>query len=275
MLKKYKIIAVFIGAWCLLASLCHAQDISVQAEVSSRKVALGSAIKFTITIHGENNVAPVKLPPMDSFDVEYLGPTTRMSFVNGRKSTSKSFVYSLFPLKEGQFEIPTVNVIVAGRTYTLRSIPIEVVAAGRQTTDASQPNRPATMQEKLFVALKIPKSEVYLNEPVPIKIMLFDSGPFTQNVQLPELNNIGFMLGEYKQPQQYQQIINGIRHQIVEFNNTIFPTREGKLQLGPVKLLCTIAVNNTSRNSRSGLEGSIFNDDFFQFFFSIVNRQDR
>jgi hypothetical protein len=238
--------------------------------VSSRKVTLGSAIQLTITVHGESSVAPVQLPSMEGFDVQYIGPTTRMSFVNGQQSISKSFAYSLFPLKEGQWEIPQINVVAAGKTFTLSPIPIEVVAAG--TSVGPEPTKqPTTIEEQLFVILKVPKTEVYLNEPLPIKIMMFDAGPLAQNVQYPEMNTIGFTIGDYQPPQQYQQVIKGLRHNIVEFDNTIYPTREGELQLGPVKLLCNIVVHTSLGGSPLG--GGIFDDDFFNAFFDRQETQ--
>ena len=260
------ITALMTVFFCLSAAAVFSQEISVQAELSARKVTLGTAIQLTITVEGESNVSPVELPAMEGFDVKYLGPTTRMSYVNGQQSISKSFIYSLFPLKEGQLEIPQINVIVAGKTYTLNPIFIEVVAAG--TPDVSPTQQPKTIEEQLYVVLKVPKNEVYLNEPLPIKIILFDGGPLARNVQYPTLDGIGFTMGDFKQPQQYQQIISDLRYNIVEFDNTIYPTRAGELKLGPVKLLVNIVVNAPS--SGQGFRGSPFDDDFFNAFF---NRQ--
>ena len=256
------VVALVTVCFCLLSAVVFSQEISVQAELSSRKVTLGTAVQLTITVEGEGNVAPVQLPAMEGFDVQYVGPTTRMSFINGQQSISKSFIYSLFPLKEGQLEIPQINIVVAGKTFTLNPIYIEVVAAG--TPGASPSQQPATIEEQLYVVLKVPKSEVYLNEPLPIKIILFDGGPLARNVQYPRLDGIGFAMGDFKQPQQYQQIINGLRYNIVEFDNTIYPTRAGELKLGPVKLQVNIVVNTPAGGP--GVRGRPFEDYFFYAF---------
>ena len=143
-LNFFRIPVLCVGLLVLTVSKGFTQDVSVEAEVSSRKVALGSAIQFTITVHGDNNVDPIQLPSIEGFDVRYLGPSTRVSIINGQYSSSKSFVYSLFPKKEGQFEIPKIDVLVSGKTYTLPPLPVEVVGSLGPVAP-SQQNQPASL----------------------------------------------------------------------------------------------------------------------------------
>jgi len=133
--------------------------------------------------------------------------------------------------------------------------------AGSITRD--QANR---LQEKLFVVLKVPKKEVYLNESLPMKVLIFVSGLSVRDIQYPDLNNIGFSIGEYTRPQQYEQIVNGLRYNIVEFNTKVYPSRVGDLQLGPAKIACNLIIPSSRRSSRFG-RNSVFDDDFFNSFF--------
>jgi len=214
-LNIFRILVLCAGIFVSVASDGFAQDVSVEAEISSRKVALGSTIQLTITIHGSNDVEPVQLPPIEGFDARYLGPSTRVSIVNGKYSSSKSFMYSLHPKKVGQYAIPKINIVVLGKTYSLQSVPIEVVRFLGPVTPL-EPNKPANIEDKLFIALKVPKKEVYLNESLPVKILLFVSQLSARDIQFPELNNIGFTMGEYEKPMQYQQVVNGTRYNIVQ-----------------------------------------------------------
>jgi len=182
----------------------YAQDTSIEAEISSKKISLGSSLQYTITVHGESNINPIELPSIEGFDVRYLGPSTRVSIVNGQYSSSKSFVYSLFPHKVGTFSIPAFAITIAGTEHKLQSFPVEVVASMDETARPSA-DQPISLEDKLFIVMKAPKEEVYINEPLPIKILLFVSGLSVRDVQYPELNNIGFSMGEYEKPQQYQQ----------------------------------------------------------------------
>jgi len=193
-LNILRILILCTGLFVSGASNGFAQDVSVEAEISSRKVVVGSSIQLTITIHGNNDVEPIQLPSIEGFDARYLGPSTRVSIVNGKYSSSKSFIYSLRPRKVGQFAIPKINIVVLGKTYSLQSVPIEVVGSLDSVTPL-EPNKPANIEDKLFIALKVPKKEVYLNESLPVKILLFVSQLSARDIQFPELNNIGFTMG--------------------------------------------------------------------------------
>jgi len=258
--------AMVVGFIIFMTAAGYSQEVHVEAEVSSQRVTLGSAIQFTITIHGNSNIEPIQLPPIDGFEVRYLGPSTRVSYVNGQQSSSKSLIYSLLPLREGKFQIPAFSVTISGKVHTMQPIPLEVVAstggAGSITGD-----QVTSLKEKLFVVLKVPKEEVYLNESLPIKILIFVSGLSVRDIQYPDLNTIGFSIGEYGKPQQYQQIVNGMRFNIVEFNTKVYPSRVGNLQLGPVKIGCNLIIPSSGGSSRLG-RNNIFDDDFFNSFFN-------
>ncbi|HQP10658.1 MAG TPA: BatD family protein, partial [Candidatus Omnitrophota bacterium] len=272
-LKQLKII--FLGLGILLiagAGRCFAQDISVSAEVSSRQIVLGDSAQLSITVSGSQDVEPVQLPPIDGFEASFLGPSTRVSIVNGQYSSSKTFTYSLFALKEGTFEIPALNVIVSGQTYTTEPFSVAIVGLADRSA-APLPGQSTSLKDKIFLVLEVPKREIYLNERFNVKISLFVSGLSVQDVQYPQFDGVGFSDGEYGQPRQYQQIVNGISYQVVEFMTDIYPTRTGALQLGPVKTTCNILVGRANRAMPFGSRGSIFDDDFFNSFFDRQEKQ--
>jgi len=265
-IKPFRVFAFLTGIFFLLAPSTFAQDVRIEAEMSSRKVALGSTVQLTITIHGDNNVAPVQLPEIEGFDVQYVGPSTRVSIINGQHSTSKTFMYSLFPLREGRFKIPSMNVEVSGKIYTVEPITVEVVGSLDQSKPVPE-NQPVSLKDKIFVTLQIPKQEVYLNERLPVKVLLFISGLNARDIQYPQMDNVGFSIDDYEKPQQYNQVANGTRYNVVEFNTVIYPTRTGELDLGPAKVEANILVQSSGRSSSLDRQGGLFDDDFFNSFF--------
>ncbi|MCK5179410.1 MAG: protein BatD, partial [Candidatus Omnitrophica bacterium] len=259
----------FVITFILLFSIVpyvFAQGISIEVELTSKKITLGSSSQLTITVNGSNDVGRIQLPKIDGFDVQYVGPSTRVSIINGQYSSSKAFTYSLFPLKEGQFEIPTFNIVVSGKTYQVEPIPIEVVGSSEGLTPVSQAQ--VRLEDKIFLVLEAPKREVYLNERLAIKVLLFVSGFSVNDVQYPEFDHVGFSIGEYEKPKQYQQIVSGIRYNVVEFSTEIYPTRTGELSFGPARTGCNILVERSNGSARSRGRNSIFDDDFFNSFFS-------
>src|SRR5512144_3120524 len=79
----------------IVATRAAAADITVEATVGSPDVVYNQAFILTIAIEGAQNVSPPSLYELDAFDVSYLGPSTQISFVNGRMSASISHRYRM------------------------------------------------------------------------------------------------------------------------------------------------------------------------------------
>jgi len=261
------------AALCLFISNGWAQqDVTVEAEISARKVALGSSVQLTISVNGGKNVVPVQLPDIDGFDAKYLGPSTRVSIINGQYRSSRSYAYSLLPLKVGHFQIPVVDVDVSGQIYRTAPIDVEVVESVMQASSDDKPG--ASLSERIFVVLKVPKTEFFLHEPIPVKILLFSADIPVQNIRYPTMDGVGFTSGEYAEPKQYDQVIQGVRYGIVEFNTQVYPTRAGELSLGPAGVDCNLLVQNAGNGSSSRTRPkSLFDDDFFNAFFDRYEKR--
>ena len=252
-----------------------AQDISVSAEIDSNKIPLGSSAQLTVTLNGTQDAQPPEMPTLDGLDIRLLGPSQRVSIVNGQYSSSLSFSYSLFPTKVGTYKIPALDVDVQGTKYTTEPIDVEVVAFDASGSGLSPDTSSApalSLEDKLFLVLKIPKTESYLNEKIPVKIMLFVSGIAVRDIQFPALSALGFTLDPFEQPKQYSEVIKGMRFDIVEFNAAITPTHLGELKIGPAKLDCNVVVRSSGQSPLGGRRDGFFDDDFFGEFF---NRQEK
>ncbi|MBI5416075.1 MAG: protein BatD [Candidatus Omnitrophica bacterium] len=272
--------SIIVCGAVLCARAVFAQDIRFTAEVDQTKIALGSSAQLTLTVEGSQDVQTPAVSSVDGLDIRYLGPATRVSIVNGQYSTSKSFMYSIVPLKVGRFTIPSLTIDIAGKTYSSEPVTMDVVdAAGAvagptpQGQSAGQPEETAGLEDRIFLALKVPKDKVYLNEPLPVKILLFIADVQVADVRFPELSQPGIEVAKTPQPQQYDQVINGVRYHIAEFDTTVYPTRVGELTLGPAKLECNLVVRTSSAAGRSPLGGGLFNDDFFNSFFDRYEKR--
>lgn len=260
-------LVVCITCFCFGSREGWAQDISVEATVNKNRVKLGASLQLTITINGAEDASPLKLPELDGFESQYLGPSTRISVINGQYSKSTAYIYNLIPLKVGKFQIPAFSISINRENYTTHPINIEVVdsavsASSSQSRDLSQST---SLQDKVFLIMKVPKEEVYINEKLPVVIRLFIAGVNVRNIQYPVFDHIGFNVDEFSQPKQYEEVLKGIRYQIIDFYTAIYPTRPGKLTLGPAHLECHILIEKSGRRRLGG--GGIFDDEFFDNFF--------
>ena len=87
----------------------YSQTIDFEVTVDRPRVSLGNSTQLNLTFHGTQDVSAPDLPDIVGFNWQYLGPSTRMSVVNGKVSSSITHIYTLLPLKVGKFEIPSFS----------------------------------------------------------------------------------------------------------------------------------------------------------------------
>jgi len=256
---------------CLLPLQGFAQDISVEAEVNIRQVVLDSFIRLTIKVSGTQDVAPVELPNIEGFESRYLGPSSQTTIINGQMTKSIAFSYSLFPVKIGTFQIPSITLTKDGQRYSTDPIEVEVVDAQGAMSSTGAGQVSAGLEDKVFLALKVPREAVYLNEKLPIKIILFVTDVSIRDIQFPKLETGGVRMEKMDQPRQYTQVIRGVRYEIVEFDTVIYPMRTGAITLGPAQLECNRVVRG-SRQRNSPFGGGFMDDSFFNSFFDTYEK---
>ena len=113
-----------------------AQDVSVSATVTQRRVALGESIELQITANGTQDAQPPSVE-LDGFLVQYLGPSTYVSIVNGSVSSAITYVYSLLPKREGTFTIGPIPIRAAGQTLTTEPMIVEVLPSSARPSPAA------------------------------------------------------------------------------------------------------------------------------------------
>ncbi len=257
--------AIFAFLWLFFLPInIEAQDISFEASVSSNRIVLGSSFQLTITITGVKDTAPVKLPEIDGMESRYLGPSTRISIVNGKYSSSVAHIYTFIPLKTGKFQIPSISTTLSGKTYKTDPIDIEVkdegASPGVQQDKAS--SRSLSLKNKVFLVIEVPKAKLYVNEKSSLTFKLFIGGVSLRDIELPSFKHTGFTVDQFQKPKQYRENRGGKAYEVVELKTFIYPTRAGKLEIGPASLKSNILIRSSERRRRGGLN-DFFEDDFF------------
>lgn len=273
----------FIGffPFAMLYALCpmlFASDIQFEVSVDRKVVSLGESLQLNLTFHGTQNVPGPDIREIDGFQVRYLGPSTRMSIVNGRVSTSITHIYTLMPLKTGTFQIGPFSVSYQGETFSSEPITIEVVSGPSPPKPGVQEPgigegviREEQLKDRIFLTIEAGKTELYVNEPMPLSIKLYIDRLAVRDIQYPKFEHESFSVKEFGQPRQYRQNIGGILYDVIEFNTGIFAVRPGESSLGPASIDCNLMVQKRDRRRRSAFDddffGGFFGDDIFDDFF--------
>ncbi|MHB8155286.1 MAG: BatD family protein, partial [Candidatus Omnitrophota bacterium] len=224
-MKIIRIVKIFIILTLLLYTHVLAKEINFEATVDRNKVGLGQSLQLNLTFDGSQNLPILELSTIEGFQVRYLGPSTRMSIINGQTASSVTYIYTLLPTKVGAFRIGPFRFEHNGSTYNSNTINIEVLESIGQTENQATPEGPLQtkdLNERIFLTLQLKKNKVYLNELIPVTIKLFVNKLGVRDIQFPQFNHDGFSVGEYGAPKQYQEVAGGINYEIIEFQTTIF-----------------------------------------------------
>lgn len=270
---------------CGPSAVAFAQEPSVYAELSHSQVALGEAVGLDVTINGVQDApAPeVKIPDVA---VQYIGPSTMVSIVNGRMSAAVTHRYSLLAQKQGVIGIDPITFTVDGKTLKTQPLTLEVLAASARSSgpasrsgSSSSAPEPVSLGNALQLKIGVDKQKLYVNEAVPARVQLLVGGIPVRGIEMPEFQADGFLVKPLGQPRQSDVIAGAERFTLLEFDTTIVPMRVGTLSLGPATLTCQVVARRrpSSEGRRSQFQeeafDSFFGDSFFGEFLGRTQTQ--
>lgn len=154
----------WVAAALCLAVTATAQQVKVQYAMEKNEGYVGESFTFQIQIEGDAAAETPELKGFDDFEVvpkgEHQNSHQAVAFVNGRmtRTVQRTHIYSyqLTPKRAGVLSIPSVQVVVGGRTYT----------TGKVSFRARQPEESDAF--KLRLSLSTQRS--YVGEPILLRV---------------------------------------------------------------------------------------------------------
>ena len=221
----------FIGVLILLfccAALAPAET-SISASLSESVTDLDHPVQLEVKV--EN--ARVTRPPNVSADglaINFAGTSSRTQILNFQASSITTFTYVVTPTKEGEFEIPSIEVSAAGKVYHTSSLVLKVVHLNNNGADRS-PNS----DKPYFAELVVPKESAYVGEQIPIELRFYFNQrlqyqPYPQG-QYPLIDGEGFVTKKYPEPTEKQLETNGRVYHVVVYKTGLTGVKTGKLEL--------------------------------------------
>ena len=251
--------------WCVALSMipfisatAQGQEPDVQATLSNTIIYTGES--FTLSIEIKNGAfSSADYPQIGQIDgVRVLNrvPSRSSSYqiINGNASSSLTYTYTLMAEREGSFEIPSLDVIIDGETYTTDPLPFQVqsAASGATADDGSIPD--------IFIEMVFDDDTPVLGQQLLAEVVLyFRSGLEVQSFQpLTGWSADGLWKEELEgqaQPRAEDALIQGQRFRkatLLKF--LVFPTRTGTLVVDPFPMVLGVRSQVSSRDPF----GSIF-----------------
>lgn len=276
--------------WCSMAILllvllgtANTIHANVNAQLSRNQTSVGVPVQLLIEVDGSTNVVLPQSIPVEGLQIQRSGQQTRVEIINFRMKTSAVYSYTVYPDREGDFEIPSIDVTVNGKPVRTRPMPLRVDGGapgvpvqraipvqpgqgayppGYQPQSAPPAPAPDGEEAKLaFAKLILPKQEVFVGEMIPVEVRFyFNQGyQFEIQGQRPSISGEGFTVQRLLDAQRGEQRVGNADYHVLTFRTAITPLKSGQIELPSVTLNAITRVPMSSMGSM---------DDLFDQFFS-------
>jgi hypothetical protein len=247
----------------MVSSLAIGQ-VQFEAKVSKNKLGVNERLRVDFVMNEDgDNFNP---PSFSNFTI-VGGPNQAVSntWVNGKRSYSKTYSYFLAPKGRGNFTIGQAEITIDGNVYKTTPVKVEVTAAVDQPTDGE--NSEYIASENIHLVAEISNTNPYLNEAITVVYKLYvsprinvsdwrqlDNPKFTdfwsQNIDIQRLEVEN---GTYKgEPYRY----------VVLRKTVLYPQKTGKLNIEPLTLNISVEVPGNRRD--------IFGNRFYETVDKVV-----
>ena len=206
---------VFLTLVCSIKT--NAQDLEVS--VDRAELARGETLTYTIRIYEQRQGMQLDLTPLtEDFDVLGTRTSSQVRSINGQVESWTDYIVTLFPLTEGELTIPPIEI----NNLQTEPILISVVNEGPRS---NQDN------DELFLEIEVNKEALYVQEQLLFTVKLYYTINGIRNPQFTELEMEDTVIQLIGSPNQYEQIIEGVRYGVYEKRYVIFPQRSGPLEI--------------------------------------------
>ncbi|NND52524.1 MAG: protein BatD [Flavobacteriaceae bacterium] len=255
-MKNIKIITLLFVTLCLNVSFGQDEIETVQfeAKLSKKKLGINERLRVDFIMNKDgDNFNP---PGFENFTV-VGGPNTSISnsWINGKRSYSKTYSYFLAPKKRGTFTIGQATIEIKGNIY--KSIPVKVVvsAAVDKPTDPNDPDY--IVSQNIHLVAEVSDSNPYLNEAITVVYKLYVS-PNTgvsnwREIDNPRYNDFWSQNIDMKGLKVQNGTYKGEDYRYVVLRKTVlYPQKTGKLNIEPLTLDITVEVPTNKRDIFGG-----------------------
>jgi hypothetical protein len=236
----------------LISSSLFAQ-VQFEAKVSKNSLGINERLRvdFTMNADGDNFVPP----NFEACGFRIVGGPSQsvsQSWVNGRSSFNKSYIYILLPTQKGALTLKQASIEINGQIYKTSPVKINVTNAVQLPKDPNE--APAiSADDNIYLVADISKGNPYLNEPITVVYKLY----FSYNIGIsnwrelnkPKYNDFWSQNIDIKQLKAEDGTFKGERYRYVVLRKTVlYPQKSGKLEIEPLSLDIDCQVPTNRRN---------------------------
>lgn len=237
----------------LLISTSLFAQVQFEAKVSKTTLGLNERLRvdFTMNADGDNFVAP----NFEASGFKVVGGPSQsvsQSWINGRSSFNKSYIFILLPTQKGALTLKQASIEINGQIY--KTSPVKILVTNAVELPKDPNDAPAiSADDNLYLVADISKTNPYLNEPITVVYKLY----FSYNIGItnwrelnkPKYNDFWSQNIDIKQLKAEDGTFKGQRYRYVVLRKTVlYPQKSGKLEIEPLSLDIDCQVPSNRRN---------------------------
>lgn len=226
-------------------------QVQFEARVTKQSLGLNETLRVDFIMNDDgDNFTP---PSFEGFRI-VGGPSQSVSqsWVNGRSSFQKSYIYFLMPTQKGTLTIKPASIEIRGQVYKTNPVKINVTNAVQRPRQPGEPE-PVNVDDAIHLVAEISKTNPYINEPITVVYKLYLSYNIGisnwRELEKPKYNDFWSQNIDIKQLVAEQGTFNGEPVRYVVLRKTVlYPQKSGKLVIEPLSLDLDIQVPTGRRD---------------------------
>ena len=228
--------------------------VTFEMKLSKSKLGINERLRVDFVMNKDgDNFNP---PDFEGFKV-LMGPSQSISssWINGVRSYSKTYSYTLAPTARGKFRIKQATIVIDGETYKSLARNVEVTAAVDKPSDQMTVDDIA--DENLHLVAEVSKSRPYLNEAISVVYKLYVSPRINVSnfrpLDNPKYNNFWSQEMPFNKYNIQNGTYQGQSYRYVILKRVVlYPQKSGKLEIEPLSLDVTLEVPTDRRDFFGG-----------------------
>ena len=234
-----------------------AQDkeaVTFEVKLSKSKLGINERLRVDFAMNKDgDNFTP---PDFQGFRV-LMGPSQSISssWINGVRSYSKTYSYTLAPTAQGNFTIKQATITIDGKVYKSLAKNVEVTSAVDKPNDQMSVDDIA--DDNLHLVAEVSKTSPYLNEAISVVYKLYVSPSINVSnfrpLDNPKYNNFWSQDMPFTRYDVQNGTYEGKSYRFVVLKRVVlYPQKSGQLTIEPLSLDVTLEVPSNKRDFFGG-----------------------
>lgn len=215
---------------------------ALEASVDRTRLVEGETLELTLETAAGNRFNRPNLAVLEEhFEIRSSRQLSLVSQLAGKTQPVTRWVITLLPRRTGYVVVPPLSI----DTLSSDPISLHVLTSSEAARDNTAQMAPVFIDAEVNTETPYVQAQVLLTLRVYHSVSLYDDSTLT-GLDIPDarVESLG-------PPRNYERLINGIRHGVIEVRYALFPQRSGDLEVPSQLFTATTMPSRTSGNALS------------------------